>query len=206
MDGQDYLNQISAKNRPVKSSGRLSGILKSKFFWVGTIGIGLTLLVVIIGSALTGGKSSEQDLSIALKLHLDNTSAVIKEYQKFVKSSSLRSSSASLDGALTFTSTKLNEYLVSKYQYNGKSIKKNIETEANTAKDALASNLFEAKINGVLDRTFASKMAYEISMIAAEEVKIINTTKNEALKELLGSSRDSLENLYPSFNDFSESQ
>ena len=70
----------------------------------------------------------------------------------------------------------------------------------------MESELFEAKINGILDRIYAHKMAYEVSMFLSEESDLMNLTKNEALKEALSSSYNSLENLYNSFNDFSETK
>ena len=49
-------------------------------------------------------------------------------------------------------------------------------------------------------------MAYEVSLIMSQENRLINMTKNEALKELLASSYKSLENLYENFNSFSEAK
>ena len=64
----------------------------------------------------------------------------------------------------------------------------------------------KTKINGILDRVFAHKMAYEITMILSEESKLIDATKNEAFKEDLKENHNSLENLYDKFNDFSETK
>ena len=63
MEGQEYLNQISADNRPVKTS-KMSGIFSSKFFWVGVIGIALLIIIIIIGAALGGNKKQVSKLPI----------------------------------------------------------------------------------------------------------------------------------------------
>ena len=76
--------------------------------------------------------------------------------------------------------------------------------QATLEKDALHNELFEAKINGIIDRVYAHKMAYEIKTIQNEESRIMKTNKNEDLTGILKESYDSLENLYNSFNDFSE--
>ena len=66
--------------------------------------------------------------------------------------------------------------------------------------------LFEAKINGMLDDIFAHKMAYEISLFQAEMVAIDKATSDNNLREILGSPYESLGNLYELLNNFSEAK
>ena len=203
MDGKEYLNQISAMNRP-ETKAKKSKLLSSKFFIVGLIGVIGLIVIIIFGAILSGDKGGEKNLSIKLLLHINNTSSVIQEYQPLVKSSDLRSSSASLYSVLSNTSRDVTDYLTSKYNYKEKEVSKNVIESANLEKDGLVADLFEAKINGVLDRIYAHKMAYEISLIMTEEAKIINSAGNASFKESLTASYNSLNNLYDNFNDFSE--
>ena len=205
MQGQEYLNQISASNRPVKKS-RMTNILSSKLFIGGAIALVLLIIIMIIGSVLGGNKGGEKNNCYKLYLHLAATSEVIEEYQNDIKSSDLRASAASLKGILNNTNKDLTEYLTEKYQFKEKEIDKDFIAEANTTKDGLTAELFEAKINGNLDRIFAHKMDYEISLIAAEETQIANSTSNDTLKELLLKSYGSLDSLYSKFSDFSETK
>ena len=202
MDRQEYLNQISAVNRPAKKPK--SGIFASKFFWAGVIGAAALVFILIIGAILGGGKTSDKEKLFALILHIDNTTEVIGEYQSNVKSSDLRSYSASLNGVLSNTSKDLTNYAAEKYNFKAKDVDKNIMEEETTSKDGLKSELFEAKINGVLDRIYAHKMAYEISLITTREAQLIRSAGNETLKQALTTSYNSLDNLYSKFNDFSE--
>ena len=204
MDGRDYLNQISIDNRPVKQSR--GSIFTSKYFMFGMAALVLLILIIIIGSVLRSNKGSEKELSYALLLHINNTSEEIQTYQPEIKSSNLRSSSASLYGVLTNTSKSLTDYLVETYEYDERKVDDNIVEEATLNKDGLEADLFEAKINGTLDRIFAHKMAYEISMLTNEEAKILNTTGNSSLKEILTTSQEGLEVLYEKFNSFSEAK
>lgn len=209
MDGQQYLNQISESNKPVKKSGGKAGIstiISSKFFKIGAIAVGLLIVIMIIGSILGGNKSDNKTLCYDLKLHLDNTSAVIQEYQKYVKSSILRSNSSSLDGVLVNTSKDLTNYLVDQYSFKDKDISKKTLEEAELVKEELSNELFEAKINGILDRIYAHKMAYEISLLTAEEAKLLKSSKSDVLTELLNTSYESLTVLYDEFNNFSETR
>lgn len=203
MDGQNYLDQISATNRPVKSNskGGIGGILSSKIFLLIAGAIVLFIIMAIIGAVLSSNKSDEKTLTYSLKIHLDNTAEIVQEYQSSIKSSKLRSESASLYGVLSNSSKELTEYLVGKYNVKDKDIGKDAPKD-----EKLSNELFEAKINGILDRVFAQKMTYEISMFLAEENKIMNATNNESLKSLLQTSHDSLSNLYDNFNDFSETK
>lgn len=205
MYGQEYLNQISADNRPAKQS-KMGNLLSSKFFLVGAIGLALLIVIIIIGAILSGNKGGEKNNSFRLILHIDNTAKIIEEYQPYVKSSELRASSSSLSGVLARTSSELTGYLQAKYDYKEKNIDKDIAEEAQLKVDGLDYELMNAKINGILDRIYAHKMASEISTIMAEEAKIQNSTKSSDLEELLGTSYTSLENLYDKFNDFSETK
>lgn len=204
MDRQEYLNQISMKSHPTKNSK--SGVFASKFFWVGVIGAAIFILILIIGGILGGARGNDKDRLLALILHMDNTSEVIEEYQPNVKSSDLRSYSASLHGVLSNTSRELTDYIAEKYNMKPKDANEGITEEETLAKDNLANELFEAKINGNLDRIYAHKMAYEISLITSREIQLYKSTNNENLKEVLDTSYNSLSNLYDKFNDFSETK
>lgn len=192
------------KNQPAKKSR--SGIFASKFFWIGVIGVVTFILIMIIGSALGSGNTSAKDKIFGLILHIDNTSELIEKYQPDVKSSDLRSYSASLNSVLSETSRSLTNYATEKYNFKANDVKKEIAEEETTARDDLDAELFEAKINGNLDRVYTHKMAYEISLITARESQIIKSVNNDVLKEALVKSYDSLGVLYDKFNDFSETK
>ncbi len=202
MDGQDYLNQISQSNRPVAK--KENKLFSSKLFIFGIGALVLLIITIILGAILSGNKGGEKNLSISLLLHLDNTSDLIEEYQPNVKSSNLRSSSASLYSVLTNTSSSLSAFLEEKYEFNTKDIEENVTEAAELDKEELETELFNAKINGLLDRTYAHKMTYEIAIFLAEESKLLNSTSDASLKSIIETSHDSLENLYDAFDNFSE--
>ena len=206
MDGQEYLNQISATTRPTKNSG-IGNIFSSKIFIFGIIAIVLLIAFVIVGAILSSNITDVKTLAGSLKVHLDNTTEVINSTQTYVKSSSLRSSSASLAGILSNTNNQLTNYLTEQYKFKVKDVNPKIVSQLTLEKDALSNDLFTARINGNLDRIYAHKMSYEISKIIAEENRIINFPSNsEELQNILVTSRDSLLNLFDSFNNFSETK
>ncbi|MBQ6313504.1 hypothetical protein IJI29_01380 [Candidatus Saccharibacteria bacterium] len=204
MEGQEYLNQISALNRPTKKS--MPKFLSSKLFIFGAGALILSILMMIVGAIISSGRISEKDSTYALKLHLDNTAVVMKSYQPSVKSSTLRSNSASLYSVLTNTSKNLDNYLTEKYDFREKDSDNKIAEQATLEKDDLESELFNAKINGILDRIYAHKIIYEISALMNEESTLLKKSKDESLKNILTTSYQSLENLYKSFSEYSETK
>ena len=204
MDKQDYLNQISATSKPPKQAKK--GILGSIYFKLGVGAIAALIVILILGSVLSGNKGSLQKDLTALKLHIDYTVDTISAYQTNVKSSILRSSSASLHGILSNTDGSLTRYLEEKYGFKEKNVDEETLIETQTARENLLNDLFKAKINGNLDRIYAHKMTYEIAIIASNENSILKQTKDEDLISILSSSYNSLNNLYSQFNDFSEAK
>lgn len=208
MDGQQYLQQISEMNRPIPQTNKnkILNILTSKIFIVSAIGLGLLIIVLIIGSILSGNKTDTTTLSYKLKSHLDSTSEVIQEYQHYIKSSTLRGDSASLRGILSNTSRDLTNYLEETAKSQDKNVSAAIAEEAKSAKEALTDELFEAKINGILDRIYAHKITYEIFLLRNEEAQLMETAKDDKLTEILTDNYNSLGTLYDKFNNFSETK
>ena len=204
MDSQDYLDQISKSNRPTGPSGIMK-VLTSKYFKWGMVALALLIVIMIFGSILGSGTTMRERCR-DLKLRLEQNEKVMAEYQQYVKSSSLRSLSASLRGVYTNTATQLNNFMISAYG-SSESEKDGPAIEAaELTADELENELFVAKINGLLDRNFAHKMALEIYGAMSDEMGIYNSTDDGGLKDLLKSSYDSLNNLYTQFNDFSEAK
>lgn len=203
MNNEEYLSQISTSIRPAKKPAG-KGILPPNIIKLIIGAVAAIIVIAVAGSLLGGGGNTNRDRAYELKYRLDNTISVISVYQPQVKSSALRSSSASLQGVFTNTSQELGKYIEDNYKIKEKEVNKKLIEQATLEKDGLEADLFEAKINGILDRIYAHKMAYEISIVLSMENKLIGSTKNDDLKLLLDKSVTSLDNLYNNFNNFSE--
>ena len=160
------------------------------------------ILIAIIGGILSGGKTGVKDQAIELKLNIDSTLEVISEFQQSIKSSDLRSSSASLYSVLSNTSRDLTTYVTENYEYTPKNDNKKFADDVALERDGLESALFEAKINGVLDQVYANKLAYVISLIYTKELNLKKATSKEDLQAILDSSINSLSTLYDKFDNF----
>ncbi len=207
MDGQQYLDQISKTNLPKRAMVSKPKFWQNKFFIIGMIGVVGVIMIALIGAIIKANTVSEKSLVEKFSLHLAGTVSAIDEYQNYVKSSNLRSSSASLKGILSDTNSSVETYITEKYGLKStNNYDKKLREEAEANSTELKNDLFEAKINGILDRVYAHKMAYEISVLKSEESRIYDITNNDSFKETLDTSYNSLENLYSSFNDFSEAK
>ncbi len=200
MDSQSYLNEISSTVRPAKKPR--NNLLSNKFVLVGAICLIGVILMAIIGNVLSNGRAGIKEQAISLKLRLDSTSGTISSYQTNIKSSDLRSSSTSLNGVISNTNRDLTDYLTEKYKF--KSAEKKVQESENKRKEDLEAELFQAKINGILDRIYAHKISYEITMIQSMESKLYDSVSDENLKSILKTSYDSLTNLQGKFANFSE--
>lgn len=204
MDNQEYLNQISAKPAKAKKGFDIGNIFGSKVVIFIAIAFVAFIAMAIIGALLSSNRGSALADTTDLSLHLESTGKVISEYQPQVKSSGLRSNSASLASIITATRGQLDAYLAEKTNDKNKNKTSNAQERIQAEQDALSKELFEARINGYLDRVYAHKMAYEIERFMNEETKIYNETSDDDLKEILNESYNSLENIYSSFNEFPE--
>ena len=141
-----------------------------------------------------------------LNIYMDSTMGAISNYQGNLKSSALRSHSASLYSVLSNTKRDVSGYLTEVYGSREAEPTKTMEADEQLHADGLNSDLFNAKINGILDRIFAHKMAYEITMIMSRESALYERASDAELKSALESSHNSLSTLYSEFNEFSETK
>ena len=206
------MNQISASNRPVNtnSKGKFASILASKIFLIAAGAVVLFILLAVIGGVLSGSKSSPKQKIYAFNMHIDNTAEVFDEFRNKVKSSELRSYYTTLSSLLVNVRGQLDSYLSSKNNGKNEDAKKilgekKIE-QLTLERDDLENELFEAKINGNLDRVYENKMTYEIATLMSEESEIAKSSSDESLKSIMEGSYTSLENLYNQMSNFSESK
>jgi len=203
MDNQSYLNKITTDLQ--KSQKPKSNFLSSKAFLFTSIIVGVFILIAIANAIVQGVSSKAKNTTITLTLHTTNLISTISEYQPSLKSSKLRGYSASLSSILSETSSALSAYIEEEYDLKQSKYDKNLISSEESILLETNNEHFSAKINGILDRTYAHTMTYEISIITAYETEVLNSTKNQNLKTTLESSLNSLSNLYENFNNFSES-
>ena len=206
MDRQQYLNQISNKNKSAvgRSSSKLDAVMHSKFTWIILGAVVLLVIIMMIGAGLGNGKTPVADQLTELILRVNYVKEEVDAYKSNVKNSALRGQATTLSGVLGNSSTELTKYASAKYGFDAKKVNENIQTEIAEQQEELDKALFEAKITGRLDKVFANKISYEMSLIINAEKVLLDTKPDDTLDKSLNSSYSSLTMLYPKFDEFTE--
>lgn len=208
MNGQDYLDQISATTAPSGQSSKFDfkNIISSKLFRIIGAAVIFIILLIIVGNILSSAANKGRDLAGQLELRLTNLSEMLKEESnEYLKDANLRSYNTHLSNILTDTNTRLTEYLVEAYNFNTKSIPTGIQKEEADYIEVLKAELEEARLNGLYDRTYVNSMSTEINLIIALEENILERTNNETLTDILNQSTSSLTSILESFENFNNS-
>ena len=160
MDNMAYLDQIAAKPKSEKS-------FPFKNFLIGA-GIALIAIIVfvIFVNILSGVTGKEKSLLYQTHVRSNNLITVLNDYTKHVKSSELRSLGTTLSTVLTETNKDLVAILTEKYDYEDTDLAKLPINEEETAHlTSLNNSLEEARINGLLDRTYSRDFALQIALL-----------------------------------------
>ncbi len=207
MNDMAYLQQISAENRSAPAGNALSDLFSGKTFKILSVLVVVTLVVIlalsVISAAMPKPTTVDSDLS-RIYLRSESLLETIKTYNSSVKSSELRAAGASLSAVLTDLSSNSAATLESAYGLKTSDLKLSSADSALLSKtsDALAS----AKLNGLLDRSYASELSYQISHLLLLEDSALSKTSDSAVSDYLASSKSSLENLNLVFSNFSETK
>ncbi len=200
MNDLDYLNQISAKVQPSQKAG---GFFDKKTKIIAII-LGAVFLISII-LMITMSSSPEPTAADELNNIYQRATALeetVSEYMDDIKSSSLRSSAASLSTLLANAKSSSESLLESEYET--KPANSPSDSDAKLIEELNAS-LEKARLNGILDRRFASEFYYQIEFfLILEQAAAKKVPENGKVYEFLDSSYKSLAHLSDTLHTFSE--
>ena len=203
MNDLDYLNQISAG---VQNQAQKPTFLDKKMkIIIGILGGAILLLIILVAAVGSSPKETEATATSELgRLYtrVEELTKTITKYNGSVSKPSLRSTGASFSTLLAELSTTTKSYLTN---YG-------IELNAITpsASDTtlitnLNSSLENYRLNGILDRKYASEMYFQIRYLIVIEDSVREKTTDTNLQTYLESSKTSLSRLQETFYNFSES-
>lgn len=177
MNNLEYLNQISKNSRPVKAGGKNQGF--GMIIKIAVIGIVAFAVLMIIGTILGNKTNSTSTLGPQIYLRTANLETTINNYNKSLRSSRLRSIGLTLSSTLTAAINQLDPSFK-----NSSSKDKALVTSEAEYQSNLDSILTNAKLNGMLDRTYANQMQLQTSLLLSMLDQAINHTKDENLKNI----------------------
>lgn len=202
MNDLEYLNQISAKANQSSKTGFFDKKMK---IVLGVLG-GVILLAIALMSI--GGNSSTPEATVSSELtrlytRASELSKTITKYNSSISHSALRSNGAQLSTLLTEITTSTSSYLTNNLGTDPKKLTLTESDAANISK--LDDDLKKARLNGLLDRTYAHEMDYQIDYLLIIEESIHKKNSDSYLNAFIESSSSSLTLLKESFHNYSES-
>lgn len=167
------------------------------FFWI--IGGGLLLAAIVLIITLSSGGGPKHDMQV-LAARMETLQKITSDTQKSLKSSALRSTNSNL----TIFLTNANRDIAAPLSANGVDVKK-LDSAITAAEkgDKLTQTFEDARLNAVLDRTYAREMTYQLQTIAVLEQKIYKATGSKTLKDYLEKTDADLQPLIKQLSDFS---
>lgn len=208
MNNKEYLNQISSDIRKTNSGGKLGGLGISPKMLKIIVGLFVAAIFIIVVGLIAGsGKDANTDRDIMDRVYLrtKNVSQVITDNNSRIKSPELRSMTNSLKAVLTELNFRVGTFL--KEDYGAESAetpaKEDTGISESDYKTALTESLNNARISGLLDRTLARELTFNISMILSMESDIISSTKLDAVRDFLITNQANLNQLLDQFNNYS---
>lgn len=207
MDSLEYLNQISKSNRPVKRTAPVkTKLFDNSIIKIALGGIVLFFLLMILGSMLGNLGAKPDNLTKQLYTRTVNLNTVLTDYNRDLKSSKLRSIGTSLAGVLTNSTNQLEPYIKGE-ETSQEVLRPDEETQASEAAHLteLSTSLNNARLNGILDRTYANQIGLEVSLLLSMISELEERGKNEPeLIKILTDYRSNLEIIHDSFEEYSE--
>lgn len=208
MDGQEYLDQISASTAPSGQASKfdLKNILSSKLFRIIGAGVILIILLIVVGNIISSASNKGRELAEQLELRLTNLTTMLdEESNEYLKDTDLRSYNTALIGILKNTDTQLTDYLTDAYGFNTKNIPTSIQNEEASYIEALQAELEEARLNGLYDRAYVNSMSTEINLVIALEENILDRTSSEGLADILNQSIANLTSILENYDNYDNS-
>lgn len=215
MSKMAYLDEIAAKSRPVKP--KKASILSPKLMVIIGGGLGLVILLAIVGAMLGNamgrvGKDAER-----ISFRMERITEIIKEYKGDLKAPKLRSVSVSLDGVLKESNGQMKKILAEEFKVSakdgkdkgkgkdkgGKLDKKAIEEESENY-NKINEALENARLNGVLDRTYAREMALQVALLISMESELAERSEKKVVDEFVAKSLGNLQKIYKQLSEYSE--
>lgn len=189
----NYLDQIASA--PQKNS-----FMSGKVVRLAAIGVVLVVLVIIasiVVSAISGG---QKDNWARLSARIGTTNEITQNANTNIKNNRLRSINSEVRIFLVNLERDIQDPLAV-VGVNTKKIPTSITKEVSV--ESSLSNLEDARLNDVYDRTYAREMTYQLAQLLTDMQKVYNNSKNEANKKFLEEAYNSLEATHSTLSDYS---
>ena len=176
MNNLEYLNQISKTSRPVSTKTSTQGF--GTIIKIAIAGAVIFVALLIIGALVNNNSDKTATIGPQIYLRTTNLEKTITTYNRSLRSSKLRAIGLTLSSTLTAAINQMDTTgLKNAAAQNRELTASETEYTAN-----LDSTLNTAKLNGMLDRTYANQIQLQTSLLLVLIEQAINHTTDESLK------------------------
>lgn len=193
----DYLDQISAPQKRI--------IAPSPLILLSIIGVGILAIVGFGFMIFSSSGTSSIDRVAGLNLRLATLQKIADTQQRSLRDNDLRSTNAAFSLYLSNTARDMKDP-VAALGITEKSISKKLTTTESTLSTDINTEFEEAKLNVMLDRTYAREMAYQVGVLRNMMASVYKNTTNKKLKATLETSDPSFQQTAKGFEKFSGSR
>lgn len=170
----DYLNQIA----PQSTKPTMNKIMV--FGMIGGVVL-LAIIAIFILSNLGGGPVQKMQ---TLAARLQTLQKISSDSQKNLKAGQLRTINSNLTLYLTNTNRDIADPL-SKNGVDSKKLDKSITAAEEAKGEALSQKLENARLNAILDRTYAREMTFQLETLAVLMKELYVSSKSTSFKDFL---------------------
>lgn len=202
MDNKAYLDQIAVKGK-VKSGPIFTPVL-IKAIAAGAVAL---ITMIIVGAVINSSNSKVTQTYERVYLRITNLSSEtspFKTYLDRVKDSGLRAYASALLTSLATTNVTLSG-ISNNIGINPSGISKTVQNEESANTADLEASFEDAVLTGTIDRTYAAKVYYQVSMLLTYEAAARAKTTNQQFAELLDQSTNDLTILQEKLKKYNES-
>ena len=192
----DYLNQIAPKQP--KMAGLFN--LKSPLLIIAGIMVILGLIFIIISGFLKSNNGLTPDLT-RLGLSLQNTKLVTTKYTASLESTNIMALNSNLEIVIDNANYGITKQLKANNITLSKADKSLISEESIAS---LEARLDDAKLNAVLDRTYAREMAYRLDTTITIMREIYKQTNNSDLKDFLNTTYNNIKPIETQLSNYND--
>ncbi len=193
----DYLDQISAPQKRI--------IAPNPLVLLGVIGVGILAIIGFGIMIFSSSGTSGTDRVASLNLRLATLQKIADTQQRNLRDNELRSTNAALSLYLSNTARDMKDP-VAALGITDKTIPKNLTTTESKLTSDINAKFEEAKLNVMLDRSYAREMTYQIGVLRSMMTSAYKNTSNQKLKATLETSDPSLAQVAKNFESFSGSR
>lgn len=188
----DYLNRIAPKEQKTVNKFAVFGLIG---------GVLLAVIFAVVLMSSSGGPSPNTQLAIVAS-RVATIQSVVTEQQKHLNSTEMSESNAALGSTLSTMNTDTSAIMKDrKVKADGA-----LTAKEKTYKEKLSKTLNDSYQKGTLDRTYATQMTYELTVLRSQIVKLKKTSTSTSIRTFCENGTKNIDLILKSYASYDTSK